>query len=248
MHLFEFNDQAFLPESIRATQRDVCELCNSVFRSFNHVAARRAVEEARGRECRSIIELGAGTAPITRVLANMPESRGLSLVPCDLIPDASVYRELQHDHPEQVRPVFESVDFTQPHPWPPASIAVLVGTFHHIHPRDRRQTLMALSQSVEHVMIFEPLRNTWLSMLLTLLAQVPVLLLPVAYAHRPGRFRRLLWCWLVPVVPVVFLWDGLVSCIRQWSPDRWKRELAGINGGARQPRIESGVHHIIVAW
>jgi hypothetical protein len=248
MHLFEFNDQPFLPESIRATIRDVCELCNSVFRSFNHVAARRALDEARKQNSHAIIELGAGTAPITRVLASLPESSGLTLVPCDLIPDEEAYRDLQRRYPGLVQPVFEAVDFTRPHPWDRESVAVLVGTFHHIHPQDRPRTLAALSRSVDHVMVFEPLRSTWLSMALTLFAQVPVLLLPVAYCHRPGRLRRVVWCWLVPVVPLIFLWDGLVSCIRQWSPERWRQELAAANGESRPPLIESGVNHMIVAW
>jgi len=75
-----------------------------------------------------------------------------------------------------------------------------------------------------------------------------VLVLPLAYANRPGRLRRFLWCWLVPVVPLIFFWDGLVSCVRQWSPERWRTELQSIHGDARPPSIESGMNHLVVAW
>lgn len=248
MHLFEFNDMPWLPESIRATVRDVCEACNSGFRSFNHLVARRAL--ARARECgaETIVELGAGTAPITRLLAADPDSRGLTLVPCDLLPDADAYGRLAAAHPDQVRPALESVDYTRPGHWGRGALAVLVGTFHHIHPRDRGRTLAALSESADHVMVCEPLRNTPLSMALTLTAVVPALLLPLTYLHRPGRLRRVLWCWVVPVVPLIFVWDGLVSCLRQWSPARWRRELAAMTTATRQPRIDHGIHSLTVSW
>jgi len=34
---------------------------------------------------------------------------------------------------------------------------------------------------------------------------------------RPFRWRRLLWTYLVPVVPIVALWDGFVSNLRTYS-------------------------------
>ena len=34
---------------------------------------------------------------------------------------------------------------------------------------------------------------------------------------RPLTWRRVLWTYLVPVVPITGLWDGLVSCLRTYS-------------------------------
>jgi hypothetical protein len=34
---------------------------------------------------------------------------------------------------------------------------------------------------------------------------------------RPFRWSRLFWTYLVPVVPLVSLFDGLVSCLRTYS-------------------------------
>lgn len=247
MHLFEFNDLPVLPESIRATLRDLCELCNSGFRSFNHEVAKQVLDRAREQGSRTIVELGAGTAPITRILAADPAAKGMTLVPCDLLPDLDAYRELAAAHPDSVRPCEESVDYTRPKSWGPGSIAVLVGTFHHIDPRDRDRTLAALSKSADHVMVFEPLRNTPFSMLLSTTAVVPALLLPLAYLGKPGRLRRFLWCWLVPVVPFIFFWDGLVSCMRQWSPKTWLTRL-GLAAPTRQPTIDAGLHSLTASW
>ena len=34
---------------------------------------------------------------------------------------------------------------------------------------------------------------------------------------RPFRWSRLLWTYLIPLVPMITLFDGLVSCLRTYS-------------------------------
>ena len=36
---------------------------------------------------------------------------------------------------------------------------------------------------------------------------------------RPFRWSRLLLTYLLPVIPLVVLWDGLVSCLRTRTPE-----------------------------
>src|SRR5690242_980350 len=54
-----------------------------------------------------------------------------------------------------------------------------------------------------------------LTMFLMLL--VPLMVLLVTPFIRPFRWSRLFWTYLVPVVPLVSLFDGLVSCVRTYS-------------------------------
>ena len=44
---------------------------------------------------------------------------------------------------------------------------------------------------------------------------------------RPFRWSNLIWAYLIPIVPFVLLFDGVVSCIRTYSP----RELAELTKG-----------------
>lgn len=52
-------------------------------------------------------------------------------------------------------------------------------------------------------------------MLLMLL--VPLMVLLMTPFIRPFRWSRLLWTYLIPVVPLVSLFDGWVSCVRTYS-------------------------------
>jgi hypothetical protein len=43
---------------------------------------------------------------------------------------------------------------------------------------------------------------------------------------RPFRWSRLFWTYVIPIVPFVVLFDGVVSCLRTYRP-RELREIIG---------------------
>jgi len=45
----------------------------------------------------------------------------------------------------------------------------------------------------------------------------PVMVLLLTPLVRPFRWDRLLWTYLIPVMPLVALWDGQVSNVRTYS-------------------------------
>jgi hypothetical protein len=247
MHLFEFQDHPHIPSFLRSTLLDVLEFCNGPVRDYYGEVCAAIVAEAKIRGSRQVVELGAGSAPLTQRLAREPAAQQLTCVACDLFPDVENYRELEARDPGRVRAMTEPVDFTQPRVWEPDTLLVLCATFHHIPPELRRQTLAAITQSAQGVMIFEPIQNNPLSMLFVLTSIFSAIASPLWW-RRPGVLRRVLWCWVVPVVPLMFVWDGLVSCVRQWKPQRWRDELAHLLPPDRVPSINTSVHTAIVGW
>ena len=228
MHLFEFMDQAWVPSSLRATMRDILECGNSwPFRRYNDWVAAEIIRVSKERGAATVIELGAGTAPLTRLLLRRPDADNLNLIVCDSNPDADGYRELEKESNGRVQPIYSPVDFSQPHQWPTGALLVLSATLHHVPARERSSVLNALRSNGNRVLVFEPLRHSIWSMLFVGLSLVPALLTPLRYLGRAGRLRRILWCWLLPVAPIMFWWDGVISCFRQWRPADWDRSLTG---------------------
>ena len=45
---------------------------------------------------------------------------------------------------------------------------------------------------------------------------------------RPVRLTRLLLTYLLPVVPFCTWWDGMVSCLRAYTPDELTRMVASL--------------------
>ncbi len=248
MHFFEFHDQPWTPAWLRATLLEVLELCNQRFRPYYQWVCLEVLNCARREGMRHIVELGAGNAPLTRRLAQDPARGNLHLIACDLYPDVEGYQALETQFPGQVTALTRAVDFSQPQVWDQGTLLVLSAAFHHIPPPARRQVLATLTASADRVMIFEPIQKNPLSLLLAGTSVFPALLLPFFHIGRSGWLRQIFGCWLVPLVPPMFLWDGIIGCLRQWSPDQWRRELARIVKPPRKPVILDGIHSLIAAW
>ena len=46
---------------------------------------------------------------------------------------------------------------------------------------------------------------------------------------RPFRWSRLLWTFLIPIIPAVLLFDGVVSCLRAYSPQELEEVIGKLN-------------------
>jgi hypothetical protein len=57
----------------------------------------------------------------------------------------------------------------------------------------------------------------------------PLITLAVTPAIRPFRWSRLFWTYLVPAVPAVVLFDGVVSCLRTYTPGELRALTRGLD-------------------
>jgi hypothetical protein len=60
---------------------------------------------------------------------------------------------------------------------------------------------------------------------------IPVADLLLAPSVRPFRWARLVWTYVLPVIPLVLLIDGLLSCLRVYSPEELRRLAESIDAG-----------------
>jgi hypothetical protein len=109
----------------------------------------------------------------------------------------------------------------------------IFNSFHHFGRTDARAILQAAADSREGIGIFEAPGRHMITLFLILL--IPLADLALAPFARPLRWTRLLWTYLLPVIPLVLLVDGILSCLRVYSP----AELLELTGDIR-PRAEEG--------
>jgi hypothetical protein len=101
----------------------------------------------------------------------------------------------------------------------PASLKgfrTLFTSFHHFRPHAARAILVNAVDNGEGVGIFEYTERNWL------IWGLPTLLIPLFVwlctpFIRPFRWHRLVWTYLIPIVPIVAMWDGFVSNLRTYS-------------------------------
>jgi hypothetical protein len=121
----------------------------------------------------------------------------------------------------------QSVDATRV-PRELAGFRTLFTSFHHFPPPQAREILRDAVNSRQGIGVFEiPGRRPLTLLLLPLVLIADILVLPFL---RPRPLAHLLWRWLIPVVPLVLLFDGIVSCLRAYSPRELRELTSGLSG------------------
>jgi hypothetical protein len=100
--------------------------------------------------------------------------------------------------------------------------------FHHFSPADARAILTAAVKDCVGIFVAEAMPRRPAALAMQVL--VPLAVLALTPAVRPFRWSRLFWTYLVPVLPPAILFDGVVSCLRTYTPDEMLamgREVGG---------------------
>jgi hypothetical protein len=100
----------------------------------------------------------------------------------------------------------------------------LFGSFHHFAPAAAKRVLQSAVDSGQGIGIFEMTDRRSFTLLAML--TVPFFVLLHTPRIRPLSWWRLLLTYLVPVVPLIVMIDGVVSCLRSYTPE----ELAELTG------------------
>lgn len=237
LQLFEVHELPWLP----AVWRDlVTDFLSFFFRTFNPYAAIAPVlaEVLDRASSRRIVDLCSGAgAPVLSLLPDLASlgSRPSSVTLTDLFPNRTAFRAAVDAGGGVVAVVEEPVDATNV-PEGLTGFRTVFTSFHHFPPRQARQILDSASAAGEGIAIFEfTERNLWLW-------TMPVLLIPLLVGVctpwiRPFSWTRMLWTCLVPVVPLVSMWDGLVSNLRTYSPTELGELVATIDAPRYSWRI-----------
>lgn len=225
-------DLPWLRPSLRETLREILEVGNSYpFRGYYAFVAHELLKTCGLKSIDVVYELGAGTAPISRHMnaihsctTNWPKK----ICPCDLNPDIAAFEICQKTPGGHIFPIYKPINYFSMQPWQQEegkSLLVFSATLHHI-PSDQRVALLrSILPTCDMIYIAEPLRRSVSSLIFVFLSLIPAVLVPIVHWKKPGKATRIFWCWIVPIAPILFLWDGLVSALRQWTGNEWHQAL-----------------------
>jgi hypothetical protein len=120
----------------------------------------------------------------------------------------------------------DSVDATRV-PRELSGFRTLFTSFHHFPPEQAQAILRGTAASRQGIGVFEiPGRRPLTLLLLPLIPIADILLVPFL---RPLSPRHMLWRWLIPIVPLVLFFDGIVSCLRAYSPGELRELVANLS-------------------
>jgi hypothetical protein len=248
VRLFEIHDQPWFPECLRREVVDGLQMIMEVPRAYQPIAPRLREALDRAGALR-VLDLCSGAGgPWPSLVRGFKEqgAKPVEVFLSDKFPSAATLADAAPLAANQIYFVRESVDATQI-PEHMNGFRTIFSAFHHFNPSEARRLLQDTANRRQGIGIFEaPSRRTFT--LLSLLF-IPVAVWCFAPFRRTFRWSRILWTYLIPVVPFVLLFDGVFSCLRAYSLNElreltdglttkdYKWEIGEENGGWLRIRI-----------
>jgi hypothetical protein len=215
MQLIEFHDQPWFPGFLRDQVTDVLQLILQLGNFYQPIVGRlrRVVENARAHQ---ILDLCSGAGgPWLYKDFDRQDSSSVPVCLTDKYPNASAFTRAQIASRNRILFHAAPVNATEV---PPEldGFRTIFTSFHHFPSREAQAILLDAVNRQQGIAIFEVPGRHILTIVLTLL--VPVAGLLVTPFLRPFRWSRLLFTYVIPVVPLVLWFDGIVSCLRVYPP------------------------------
>lgn len=229
MHLIEISDEAWCPQTIKDAVTDYCRFILDVTKFYKPVVPLLA-EALRRTGTRRVLDLCSGAAGPWTWLQRLLREMGVDVAVClsDKYPNIKAFEQARRltQHAVTFHP--EPVDATRV-PSKLSGFRTIFTAFHHLRPDQARAVLADAVAKGEGIAVFEAVPR---SILLAILAALvtPLRVLVTTPFIRPFRWSRLLWTYLIPVVPMVLSFDSLVSCLRIYSVQELRDFAAGLDG------------------
>ncbi|OHX38403.1 hypothetical protein BJL95_08865 [Methylomonas sp. LWB] len=229
IHLFEIEDQSWCPGSIRDSVTDFLQYIVRIFNLYDPIVS--LLWEAITREGRPsrVIDLCAGGVTWLAIIDKMKFANGgldMSVTLTDLYPNVEAFRSAKARYPNDFEVCADSIDA--------ANVSVdlqgfrtLFSSFHHFTPDLARSILQNAVDRREGIAVFESTQRHIL--LIVYMLFTPLLVWVLTPWIRPFRWSRLIFTYLIPVVPFVVLFDGVVSCLRTYSVAELQEIVATLN-------------------
>jgi hypothetical protein len=217
VQFIEIHEQPWFPSSLRDEVTDALQFGFDLVKAYAPIAPllQTALNSTGSR---SIVDLGSGGGgpwlDLSRKLQEEPP--GLQIWLTDKYPNLGAMQNVGRASENHIRSYPSSVDAMNV-PRELAGFRTMFTSFHHFPPEEARAILQNAVDAGEGIGIFETTRRA--SSTIGLMFAWILLLVVCTLWIRPFRWSRLLWTYLVPIIPLVLLFDGVVSCLRTYRPE-----------------------------
>lgn len=217
LQLFEIEDQSWCPAPIRNAMTDFLRFMMETFAPYRGVASLLGAALTSVGETHIVDLCSGGGGPWLDLVRRIAAAGGLVLRVrlTDRYPNLAAFARL--------RAASDGVIDGDHHPVSATAVPAHLGGFrtlftalHHFPPADAHAILADAVQARQGIAVFEVSRRTPLALLGMLF--LPLMVLAYTPFIRPFRWSRLLWTYLIPVVPLAVWFDGTVSCLRTYTP------------------------------
>jgi len=213
---FEFHDHKWFPKSLRDGVTDGLQLILSLGGIYRPIVRllNEAVEASGAERIVDLCSGGGGPWLWLYRLLLVRDGRRIEVCLTDKYPNIAAFENARQETGGQVTFYRGFLDAGSP-PRELAGFRTIFTSFHHFTPDEAVAILQNAADNGQGIGVFEAAKRAPLHILLT--ALIPLAGFLTAPFARPVRISRLFWTYVIPVIPFVLFFDGVISCLRAYS-------------------------------
>lgn len=227
IHLFEFEDQKWFPTFLRNYGTDFLQFLSNKTKMYKPIIPiiEKGLQKSHTNQ---IVDLGAGGGGgllwlNTELQKNLPN---LKIILTDFYPNipAFEYTKEQADNFEFIEKSVDARDV----PKELKGLRTQFLSLHHFKPKEAKLILQNAINSDSSIAIFEAQERSFASILAMIFSPLSVLF--TTPFIRPFKVGRIIFTYLIPIVPLFVFWDGIVSSLRTYSIKEMNELIADLVG------------------
>ena len=218
-YLFEFEDLAWFPNTIRESMTDYLRFLITKVDFYRPIVP-LLIEGINSSSTNQIIDLcsgGGGAIEQIQNELNAKSEKDIKIILTDKYPNISAYQYLSAKTKGGISFIDTSVDAADV----PASLKgfrTIFSGFHHFDKFTAKSVLKNAVDARSGIGIFDGGDKNIMAIIAILLVH-PLVFFFFTPFFRPFRFSRVLFTYIIPIIPFCTVWDGLVSIIRLYRPN-----------------------------
>lgn len=224
LELFEFEDFPWLPGFIRGGITRLLKVLHRLMGTAEVLSA-LLLEIREKHPFSQITDLGSGSGgPMPEVVNEIndqtPETP-VHLILTDKYPNPKTLAEYNREHTPHISYRAEPLDARNLAD-APEGLKTMIASFHHMPPDTAKAILQGAAAKKQPLLIYELAQNSipvllwWLLLPLSLCIMVLMTWVMTPFV-RPLTLKQLVFTYLLPVIPLVYAWDGQASLMRTYT-------------------------------
>jgi len=216
LHLVELEDLPWMPAPIRDGLTAFLQFAVDKSGLYQKVTERLEYVIIASGQLRVLDLCSGGGGAWLSLVNNCPSllQNNINILLTDLYPNLAAFEELNFQTGGHISYHAEPVSATEV-PESLVGFRTLFSSLHHFRPAEARAILADAVARRQPIAVFESTQRHLLVILYMLFT--PILVLLSTPFIRPFRWSRLLFTYLIPIIPLVVMFDGIVSCLRTYT-------------------------------
>lgn len=227
--LFEFEDLAWFPDVLRQNMTDYLRFMITKLGIYDPVIPLiKEMLQQTGQT--QILDLCSGAGGgLETIQPKISAQMGVEIpvLLTDKFPNVPAWQQIETESQNRIGFIEKPVDATNV-PENLTGVRTLFSSFHHFNTAQAQAILQDAVNKRQAIGIFEGAGKQYHELLFAGLL-FPLLMFFITPFIRPFKGSRLFFTYILPLIPLFTLWDGVVSVLRMYSPKMLSEMTKNLN-------------------